>query len=119
MPASSSASTSRSVEVEPGLVDRPAPAGCTRGHATEKRYAAMPSSREEGDVVAPAVAVVGGDGRASVPSTTAPGAGGERVPDRRAATVEVDAALDLGRGGRRAPHEPVRNHTNPSGSPTP
>ena len=72
---------------------------------------------EQLDVVAPAVVVVARDVAGAAAFDRA-GRVRERVPDRRAAPVLVDRALDLIRRGRRAPEKAVREslHASPRSS---
>src|SRR5688500_9560571 len=110
MPAPSKAATSDRYQSSPAWLAGPRPGGGAAGggrRAGPRHREAVggEAGRGEGrDVLAPAPAVVGGDPRVGAVGD-GPGPRRERVPHRRAPTVEVDPALDLGRRGRRSPHE--------------
>jgi hypothetical protein len=97
------------VEVEAGLVD---PARSLREHARPGDREAIgvePELGHEGHVLAVAVVVVAR--HVAVLAVRHPaGRVREAVPDARALAVLAARALDLVGGGRRAPHEALREH---------
>ena len=95
----------RPVEVEPAAAGGARPDRLDAGPGDREAVGGEPEAGHEGHVVGHAPAVVGGDG-AGVAAGVA--GGREGVPDRRPPAVEIDAALDLVRRGRRPPQEPGR-----------
>ena len=95
------------VEVEPALVGRAGAVGLDPWPGDGEAVAAHPEVAHQVEVLGVAVVVVGGD-VTGVAVAGAPGVAAEGVPDRLAAPVLLGRALDLVRGGGRAPAEVVR-----------
>ncbi len=95
------------VEVEAALVGRAGAVGLDPGPGDGEAVAAQPEVAHEVEVLGVAVVVVDGH-VAGVAVAGAPRDAAEGVPDRLAAPVLLGGALDLVRGGGRAPAEVVR-----------
>ena len=95
------------VEVEPGRVGRPGAAGLHPGPGDREPVRLQAQLGHQRDVVAVAVVVVARH-VAGVPADDPARGVAEGVPDRRGAAVLGRRALDLVRGGRRAPEEAGR-----------
>jgi len=95
------------VEVEAGLVDRPAAVGLDPRPGDREPVGPQPQVGHEGRVLAVAVVVVGGH-LAGVAAGDPPGGAGEGVPDRGAAAALAGRPLDLVGGGGGAPDEAGR-----------
>src|SRR5579863_1916718 len=92
------------VEIEPQRVDRP---GSSRNNSRPRRretIGAEAAAGDQFDIFAIAPIMVGGYGRGFAAMNVALGAR-EYVPDRIAATVNVDGAFNLVCGGRHTPAE--------------
>ena len=96
------------------LADGAGALGLDPGPGDREPVGGQPQAGDQGDVVDHPAAVVG-SGVAGVATGVA--GGRERVPDGGPAPVEVEAALDLVRGGARAPEEAIGERLRPTAGP--
>ena len=92
------------VEVEARRVEPAAAFGLDPRPRDGEAVRSQPDLGHEVEVAGPAVVVVAGDVAGSAPLDGS-GRVAEAIPDRLAAAIDVDRALDLVRRGRRAPQE--------------
>ena len=102
------------VEVQAALVEEPLPQRLHARPGDGEAVGIDAQARDHRDVVLPAAVVVAGDG-AALAIDGAAGLAREGVPDRRAAAVDIDGALDLVGAGRDAPGEGVAQLTQRGG----